>query len=948
MHEILKRIKQINLQSSKGYYISFLMLYILVFFVAFFWYFYYGKSAVWSSDGLSQHLTAALYTSEYYRDVFKSIFSGDCNIKMWDSTIGFGSDVLNVATFRPLTWMSALFDAEHMDVYIFLCVFIRLLLAGLSISAYLIHIKCDYFPVLLSSILYSFSSYAMFFSTRQYTYVNMMIFLPIMLLGIEKILAKKEPGWFILGVWGGAISSYYYLYIISIFAGLYALVRCLYIAYSKRVNPLKNLFKLLGYYILGISISMYALMPYIYSALESGRIGGGENAEIAISLTNYMKYYYVQLIENIVGVEQVGLGFVGGFSALMLFAVAMLIVYKLPGKKVILSVLLFLLGCACIPFMSVVFNAFSGYTIRWCFVITLALATLMAFCMTKVKRISEEKLKKILLILLGYIGVFLITQIWFGLDGGHYILPLLGLIVVLLWMNRHNGLSLKKNNVRFVLLMFVVGEVATHAYFLCNHKYVNYLNLYHDQNYVVDEVSDLPVDSISQIKDDSLFRVDEIDSQYMKSVYNRNYGIRTGLNGVSTYYSLTSGETVSYVYDMGVVQQPAPFSILNLSYRTILNTLNNVKYIAAEKNNESLVPYGYKLVRNVTNQSGDEILIYENEHFLPYIYTYNKYISREDFETFTTVQKEEALLQGAVIEEELDGYEKAQPFFSDVEVLTCEQVIEQLKSQAVEIDDVEKKIIIKKANTTVRLVFDGYTNVENYLCVDDFEFTPIAKENYFETYIADNTSMYNKALFELENDLWNPIASSKVIINNKQGVYLNSNLSQYYTGAENAVVNLGYSDTAKTAITIKFEQVGEYDFSNIRVVCRSMDNYETCISELIENAADEIEYTTNKVSAVIESDAATIACINIPYSTGWRAIVNGKEKQPFLANGMYMGLEIEAGKNEIVLVYETPGLKLGFQISLIVIAILIVVLGLRKFMRGNLEWIYSLKRRLRK
>ena len=58
-----------------------------------------------------------------------------------------------------------------------------------------------------------------------------------------------------------------------------------------------------------------------------------------------------------------------------------------------------------------------------------------------------------------------------------------------------------------------------------------------------------------------------------------------------------------------------------------------------------------------------------------------------------------------------------------------------------------------------------------------------------------------------------------------------------------------------------------------------------------------------------------MVCAAIPYSTGWKAAVDGKETKVYQANGMYMGVAVGKGSHKIELRYTTPGLTAGIFIS---------------------------------
>ena len=72
----------------------------------------------------------------------------------------------------------------------------------------------------------------------------------------------------------------------------------------------------------------------------------------------------------------------------------------------------------------------------------------------------------------------------------------------------------------------------------------------------------------------------------------------------------------------------------------------------------------------------------------------------------------------------------------------------------------------------------------------------------------------------------------------------------------------------------------------------------------------------------------------MPYEDGWSATVNGEEVPVEKVDTGFMAVPVEAGENDIVFTYETPGLRAGLWISLGgVICLVIYLLLCRKFVR---------------
>ena len=78
----------------------------------------------------------------------------------------------------------------------------------------------------------------------------------------------------------------------------------------------------------------------------------------------------------------------------------------------------------------------------------------------------------------------------------------------------------------------------------------------------------------------------------------------------------------------------------------------------------------------------------------------------------------------------------------------------------------------------------------------------------------------------------------------------------------------------------------------------------------------QIQYEGNHFRGVYHAKKDQILCVTIPYSKGWKATVNGKCAKIYKANGMFMGIVMKKGTQNVKLDYETPGLKIGACISL--------------------------------
>ncbi|HEY8435566.1 MAG TPA: YfhO family protein [Haloplasmataceae bacterium] len=85
----------------------------------------------------------------------------------------------------------------------------------------------------------------------------------------------------------------------------------------------------------------------------------------------------------------------------------------------------------------------------------------------------------------------------------------------------------------------------------------------------------------------------------------------------------------------------------------------------------------------------------------------------------------------------------------------------------------------------------------------------------------------------------------------------------------------------------------------------------------------------NRITSYVQNNEPVIMNYKIGYASGWKVWVDGEEVETFPAHGGLLSFILtEPGEHEIILYYETPGLKLGLIISflsLIIFGLLIVI-----------------------
>ena len=315
-------------ESKKDFYI----LYTLVFgIISFFIYYQFagnGKSLVWSHDGIPQHLNSLAYYGRYLRKALYTIFvEHKLSLPMWDMNIGYGSDILTTLHYYvigdPLTLLSVFVPADKTEILYEVLIFLRIYLAGISFSIFCFYHKNPKQATFMGTLIYIFAGWTIYAAMKHPYFSNPMIYLPLVLMGIDKIYKKEKPWLFIWAVAISAMSNFYFFYMICIFMFIYAAFRYFGI-FSKR--SVKDVFiwllKFIGYYAVALMIAAAIFLPVIMTLFGTDRF----QAENYVPLL-YDKIYYEKYLGNLIGENMIQWG-VAGYSA-----VAMAGVFVLFSKK---------------------------------------------------------------------------------------------------------------------------------------------------------------------------------------------------------------------------------------------------------------------------------------------------------------------------------------------------------------------------------------------------------------------------------------------------------------------------------------------------------------------------------------------------------------------------------------------------------------------------------------
>nr|MCR5627260.1 YfhO family protein [Lachnospiraceae bacterium] len=393
-----------------GYYIAYTVLFAITALISFRFFIFYGKSLIINGDALSQNYVSISYYGALLRDIFKGVLNGNFSIPMWDVNLGLGEDILTTLHYygigEPLMLLSALFPQSKGELaftFIFIC---RLYLSGLFFYFFSFYKNNSRTGTLIGSFIYIFSGYVMLQVSKHLMIGVPVVFLPLILIGVEKIFKEKKPLIFVLSVAFAAMSNIYYLYSLIIFTVIYFVFRYFSDSREKSIGDFILLaikFMLLG--ALALMISAVVILPVFRVMTSDARVGKGYIYDLL-----YPVRYYLNFIASYTNMQRQDRVIEMGFSVLSVIG-AVLLCIKRKNNRFLFRAFILINIFALIPFCAYVFHGFSGIANRWVW----AYAMLSGFIFASIYPELLQLGKKEKLIITAAGGVFLACPLLFSI-----------------------------------------------------------------------------------------------------------------------------------------------------------------------------------------------------------------------------------------------------------------------------------------------------------------------------------------------------------------------------------------------------------------------------------------------------------------------------------------------------------------------------------------------------
>ena len=890
-------------------YQIFTIMFIALCFGVFFTFIQKGRSFIWATDGFKQHYLFLQNFHETIKNGF-STFS-------WN--LGLGLDKIGQLSYYilgdPFAYLSLLTPTQYLKYTYGILVIVRMYFAGLSFIAYCNYHKKSRFATLVGTIIYTFSGFMLFASVRHPFFANNAIWLPLMFLGIDKILKEDKYRLFTFVSAISALSNYYFFYMITIITFIYAIIK-----YWNEYNHGK--FKLFWQkfaktalcYIIGVLSASILLLPTIYAFANNSR-------SIDIGFTYYPFGYYAKVLfmsDKAPFWTKISLCPL----ALVLLPISILNCKKNKESRTWLLNLLVYLIILLIPFLGSVMNGFSFQSNRWTFAFCFALSYLTVVNLRNSLTYSEREFKLVKNCIIIY---FLL---WFILKSQAGVFPIVTaafafLFLIILVSRSLDFKEIKKNQyfryttdfkseksekIKARVKTVLVGAVCFYTIFFAWETYSH--GKYYKEFLKYDQV-EAKYDTLGNHIEhfaEAINYIKENDTSTYRIATNipesNNEAYRYGFNGLNTYLSVGNKYLSTLSKEILVLNNAKTNSLREFDSRPRITTLLGTKYYVVSKKDISYVPYGYELVYEIKDEKDDEktTQIYQNKNTLPVAVFYNNYTLKENYNALSPIEKEQALIKTAVIDDESRIKDYNITNNKDLTSLLpkSREVNYKIKDPSEIIDEKQKVITPKKNKNFFKLKIKDtdINNCELYLLITGQKYSTHAEHSI--------TVKYNgmKKLQLIRDKVTSP----------------------YYIETPNILYNLGYRENHNGSVSISFStKKGEYTYDDIKLIAVPINNYESDINNLKKTPFNITSFSSEKIAGTIDNKEDGILQIATSYTLGWTAYVDGNKVDTVNVNTGFIGIPLSKGNHNIELVYSTPYLDLGTKLSIIGLALMIIL-----------------------
>ena len=597
----------------------------------------------------------------FYQMIHDSILSGNIG---WSYTTDLGANIIGSYSFymigSPFFWLTMIFPSQAVPYLMAPLLMIKFGLAAMAAYLFLRRYVREQRYAMIGGLLYAFSGFGIYNIFFNHFHEAMITF-PFMLAAMDAFIYEKRKGVLAASVFAAALVNYYFFAGQAVFIFIYWCFRMVTRSYRLKLT---EFLRFVLEIIVGFLCAGVILVPSIFAVLQNSRLDNFPHGWGALVYSSEQRYLHIILsfffppdmpaYANFTPDSNAKWGSVAGWLP-MFSMVGVFAFYQLKTHKWLRKLIPTLFVMALVPVLNCSFQLFnSTYYARWFYMLTLMLTLATVICLDHEETDYKPALVKTFVItgaitaLIGLMPVESPTdKDWnheIGLEKypdrfwawcGLAILALVTLATVL---------CMRKNPKVFKrwLSISLSATIVIYANVLIG---VGVLNAGYKREYIKDYVIDNREVFNGELKDIKSVRTD---------FYNvmDNVGMFWQVPTIQAFQSIVPGSVMDFYKSVGVERSVASRPETEVYG---IRGLLSVKYLfdydgdskSFEGSSGTMEMPGWKKL-----MSENHFDVYENEYYIPYGFTYDEYITEDQYELVSESNRHLLLLKSIVLTDE--------------------------------------------------------------------------------------------------------------------------------------------------------------------------------------------------------------------------------------------------------------------------------------------------------
>lgn len=802
-----------------------------------------------------------------FLNYYKSIFSGE-NSLLYTFNSGMGVGTIPFFAYyllSPFNLVALLFPNALVGVaYI---VIITLKIGAIGLASYWafkrLSQKSGCFP-LLFSLAYTLSAYTLNYFIH-FEWLDAVILLPIICVGIDRILSGKKSILYIVSLGLTLITNYYTGFMVCIFAVIWFIFRLANRPDFSKKLALAALRRFVIASLIAGGISAVVLVPTVFGMM------GGQGRFSAEAFLLDDRFPLITLIEQLTSNSSFNypLLFIG--TPVVLLLILFFANPKISHREKISSVLIlaFFVLSMSISFFCALWHGGShenGAPARFTFCCIFFMCYLAMRSLQEIKHL-QTKTVMIVCFVFAMLYLLILQRNLTEIEVGLMLIDLI-LIVLTAWaLNRY--ISKKISTRRLIGLILGLNLLSLSVFAIYSlpalaeleHGLTSVRTAYDDIRTIAPAVNESKKQNQSFCRTEKTF------------VRSENDGLQFLYNGVSYYASSSSDDVDNTLRMLGVWER--------YGTNTVYDNANN-----------GVVSYGDVQPLTTTSLLGICQIVSDKD------LDQKNYTKTGEVNGYGIYKYNNALGVGIISKDSLTSYDLKDKSLSENSFANLNRIASEIAGKEMKIF----KPVEKYERTLKNLVKNGtrYTKIDNG--VDGEIVLKIhnpSKNNvyYFERYLeTDAEALVNR----------NTISISEVLKKNEAGEY------KHLTHLNNGTLSFGSDEEIEIKIRVFTDELTIEPEGLYYEDAKEFEKFYTAVSSQpveitkTSNTSLQIKTSTNEDGYLL---------LTIPYDKGWKIIVDGTEVQPQKALGAFMSIPISTGEHTITMEYKPRGLVAGGAIS---------------------------------